>query len=320
MYLRRSVVLLVLAALTAVPGAAQDWSGSGRVKGTVTDLDGQPIEGAQVFYRMVIDTETGPPAFITDKKGRFSKLGIKGGPWWVRVEAEGYYIWKSPQPVDVYTSGVSEPVEVEMEKIPQEELVARSRYEANTFLENGDAKADEGDFAGARAEYEKALGQLEESDHPVVLSSIAVTYLNEGNIDQAKATLERSLALDPSYVPSLKSMCAIVAAEGNLEQAEELLAQIPDDEVMHPTTLMNMGLANFNLGNMEEAKVYMDRAIRDYPDVGTAYYYRGLIDLNLGDTAAAKSDFEKYLELEPDSPQAAEAKEYLSYLTGGDGS
>ena len=177
--------------------------------------------------------------------------------------------------MDVYSSGVSEPVEVEMERIPQEELVARSRYEANTFLQDGDAKADEGDFAGARAEYEKALGQLEESDFPVVLSSIAATYMNEGNIDQAKATLERSLALDPAHVPSLKTMCAIAAAEGNLAYAEELLAKIPEDEVMHPTTLMNMGLANFNEGNMEQAKVYMDRTVRDHPEVGTTYYYRG---------------------------------------------
>ena len=320
MILRRSVVLLVLAALTAAPGAAQDWSGSGRVKGTVTDLDGNPIEGAQVSYRMVIDPETGPPPFITNKKGRYSFLGIKGGPWWIRVDAEGYYVWKSPAPVDVYSSGVSDPVEVEMEKIPQEELVARSRYEANTFLEDGDAKADAGDFAGARADYEKALGQLEEVDYPVVLSSIAATYMNEGNIDEAKATLERALAIDPTHVSSLKMMCAIEAAQGNLEEAEALLAKIPEDEVLHPTTLMNMGLANFNEGNMDIAKVYMDRTIRDHPEVGTAYYYRGLIDLNLGDTDAAKADFEKFLELEPESPQAAEAKEYLSYLTGGDGS
>ncbi len=320
MNLRRSVVLLVLAALIAVPGAAQDWTGSGRVKGTVTDLDGQPIAGAQVFYLMVSDPDTGPPPFITNKKGRFSYLGIKGGPWWVRVDAEGYYTWKSPQPVDVYSTGVSDPVEVELEKIPQEELVARSRYEASTFLEDGDAKADEGDFAGARADYEKALKQLNETDYPVVLSSIAATYMNENNIDQAKATLERALAVDPTHVQSLKMMCAIEAAEGNLEGAEALLSKIPEDEVLHPTTLMNMGLANFNAGNMEEAKAYMDRTIRDYPNTGTPYYYRGLIELNLGDSAAAKSDFETFLELEPESPQAADATEYLSYLTGGDGS
>ncbi len=320
---RRSFVLFIVAvAIILISNSvmAQEWSGSGRVKGTVTDLDGNPIKGAQVSYRMLIDPEAGPPPFVTDKKGRFSFLGLKGGKWWVRVEAEGYQIWKSPVPVEVFSTGVSDPVEPQLEKIPKEELVARSRYEAGTFLEDGDAKAEEGDFAGARADYEKALTQLDESDYPVVLSSIAVTYLNEGNTDQAKATLDRALAIDDSHVPSLKIKCAIIAAEGNLVEAEALLAKIPEDEVMHPTTLMNLGLANFNNGDMEQAKSYMDRTLRDYPEVGTPYYYRGLIDLNLGDTDAAKSDFEKFLELEPDSPQAAEAKEYLGYLAGGDGS
>jgi len=320
---RRSVlcvVFTVVVGFVSVPAMAQDWSGSGRVKGVVTDIDGSPIQGAQVFFLMVVNPDTGPPPFITNKKGKFSFLGIKGGPWWVRVEAEGYYVWKSPQPVDVYSTGVSDPVDAKLEPVPQEELVARARYEANTFLEAGDAKAAEGDFAGARADYETALEELEESDYPVVLSSIAATYMNEGDVDQARATLERSLAVDDSHVPSLKVMCAILAAEGNMEEAEALLAKIPEDEVMHPATLTNLGLAHFNKGEMEQAKSYLDRTLRDHPDVGPAYYYRGLANLNLGDTSAAKSDFETFLELEPESPQAAEAKEYLSYLTEDSGS
>jgi hypothetical protein len=42
------------------------------------------------------------------------------------------------------------------------------------------------------------------------------------------------------------------------------------------------------------------------------------VNLSLGDGPAAKGDFERFVELEPESPQAAEAKEYLSYLSAED--
>ena len=83
--------------------AAQDWSGSGRVRGKVTGPDGKPIAGAKVYYRMVENPEAGPPPFITNKSGAFSFLGLKGGAWLVGVEADGFKPWSSPAPVEVYS-------------------------------------------------------------------------------------------------------------------------------------------------------------------------------------------------------------------------
>jgi regulator of sirC expression with transglutaminase-like and TPR domain len=49
----------------------------------------------------------------------------------------------------------------------------------------------------------------------------------------------------------------------------------------------------------------------EYPD---GYYYRGLVRLNNQDNAAAVADFKRFLELAPEHPKAAEAREFLSYL------
>lgn len=315
MALRRMLFVVVALVLAGGQALAQDWSGSGRVRGTVMDQDGNPIVGAQVHYRMVADRESGPPPMVTDKKGRFSMLGVKGGMWLVGVEADGYQTWMSPAPVEVFSTGVSPPVEVVLEALPMEELVARSRAEANAFLEAGDDLLTNGDAAGARAQYDKALELLEEVDFPVVYTAIANTYLSEGDMKAAEAQADLALAIDDNWVDALKVKCAIAAAEGRLEEAETLLARIPEDEVVHQNTLVNIGLAHFNNGEMEEALVFLDRTIRDHPDFGQVYYFRGLVNLNLNDAAAAKADFERFLELEPDSAQAVEAKEYLGYLT-----
>jgi Flp pilus assembly protein TadD len=323
MFLRRYLVLLfvvTICAAVSVPATAQEWSGTGRVAGEVRDGDGQPVAGAKVYYEMPQDRSVGPPPFVTNKKGRYGFLGLRGGRWIVRVEADGFYGWTSPAPVDVYSRGKTDDAEIVLERIPEEELIARARYEANEDLREGDKLAKEGDYDGARKEYEKVMAELDESDHPVVLSLIATTYMNEGNYPQAKATLERSLAIDPDHLASLKNMCAIVSSEGKLEEAEALLAKIPADEQVHPSTLMNIGLAHFNRGEMEQAKVYLDRVIRDNPEVADAYHFRGLTNLNLGNIEGARADFEHVLEVAPDSPRVPEVKEYLSYLTAEGGS
>ena len=304
----------------AVEVAAQDWAGSGRVKGTVTDTDGAPIAGATVYFRMLEDREAGPPPFTTNKKGAYGFLGLKGGTWIVRVEAEGFRPWNSPTPVEVYSTGVSDPVDAQLERIPAEEAAAIARYHANENLKAGDALVAKGDFAGARAEYEKALATVQEVDKPVVLAAIGATYINEAKIDDAKKAYEQALVVNPNHVESLKGMCNIVAYQGEIAHADELYARIPADEPIHPNILITMAMGHFNQGDIDSAKTLLDRAIRDSPQDALSHYYRGLTKLSLGDNDAARADLERSLELDPNHREAANARDFISQLGGGSGS
>lgn len=317
---RRTVFLIIAGLLLiGIAGdvAAQDWSGSGRVKGTVTDTEGNPIQGAKVFFRMLEDRDAGPPPFTTNKKGNYSFLGLKGGTWIVRFEADGFRAWTNPTPVEVYSTGVSDAVDAQLEKIPAEELAAIARYQANENLKAGDELTEQGDYAGARVEYETALKTVQESDKPVVLAAIGATYLNERKIDEAKQTYEQALAIDPNHVESLKGMCNIVAFQGNMELADELYARIPADEPIHPNVLITMAMGHFNQGDTDAAKALLDRAIRDYSDNALAHYYRGLTELSLGENEAARSDLERSIELDPNHAEAANAREFIGQLGGG---
>ena len=320
---RRTVFLMIVILLLvgfAAEVAAQDWSGSGRVKGTVTDADGQPIAGAKVFYRMLEDRDAGPPPFTTNKKGSFSFLGLKGGTWIVRVEADGFRPWTCPAPVEVYSTGVSDTVDAQLERIPAEELAAIARYQANENLKAGDELVDKGDFAGGRAEYQKALETVQEADKAVVLAAIGATYVNEGNIDDARTSFEQALTYNPDHIESLKGMCNIVAYQGDMALADELYARIPADEPIHPNVLITMAMGHFNQGDTETAKALLDRAIRDFPDNALSHYYRGLTELSLGDNDAALADLKRSLELDPNHPEAANAREFVGQLGGGSGS
>ena len=74
--------------LLAMPLAAQDWAGTFRISGTVSDEEGNPIEGATVEL-FLGSPGRGPESFVTKKNGRWAFLGIKTGVWTVKGLKEG---------------------------------------------------------------------------------------------------------------------------------------------------------------------------------------------------------------------------------------
>jgi len=314
---RKTLVLAALGAifvltLSAQSVQAQAWAGSGRIKGEVTDVDGHPIKGAKVTYRMMDNRDTGPESYITNKKGHYAHLGLRGGKWLVTVEADGYENWQGPDVV--YSHSPPEVLHVKMKKLPEEVLRASHQFKAQEKLDKGKELMAKGDFEGAQALYYKALEDVEEVDKPVIYNVLANSYLAQGNTEKAEEILRASLSINPDNVDCLKSLCAIVASQGKTEEAEELLKNIPPTESLHQNTTMNLGMAHYNKGEMDQAIKYLDKTVKDHPDVAQAYYFRGLINLSL-DQATAKADFEKFISMAPESPQAKEASEYLKYLT-----
>ena len=71
-----------------------------------------------------------------------------------------------------------------------------SKAEVIPLLEHGNALLEQKDYAGARAEYEKALVLV--PDNPIILRAIARTYYSEKNYDQAIATLKKAVEKDPA--------------------------------------------------------------------------------------------------------------------------
>lgn len=315
--MRRSIMIFVGLAATIILVAgtqnamAQAWSGAARIKGEVTDLQGNPIKGAKVTYRMMQDRDTGPAPLFTDKKGRYSRLGLRGGTWLVTVEADGYERWQGP--TEIYSHAAPDVLHVEMKELPKEVLRAQTQFKAQKKLDKGKELMAKGDVEGAQKLYYEALETVEDVDKPVVYNVLANSYLVQGNTAKAEEILQKSLKINPDNIDALKSLCGIVASEGKVEEAEEILKKIPEGESLHQNTTMNLGMAHYNKGEMDIAKKYLDKTVKDHPDVAQAYYFRGLIDLSL-DQAAAQADFEKFLSMAPDSPQAPEAREYLKYL------
>jgi tetratricopeptide (TPR) repeat protein len=312
-----AAVLLIAAA--GAPAVAQDWSGRGRLQGTVTDQQGQPVEGAKITLTRGQDGKGGGPApLTTNSKGSWSVLGLAGGPWQVSIEKPGFVV--SVGSVNVNEFGVVPPIKVTLRPVPPEQqqpaaAQGQGGNEVMDWLKHGDALLKEQKWAEARAEYERALPKLQQPhDQATVLKGVAVTYYEEKNLDQAVASLKKAIELKPEDTAAMQLLVNWLVAAGREPEAKEYMAKLPQGTTIDPNSLLNLGIKAYNEKKLDEAAGYFDRVVREHPELPDAYYYRGLVLLAQNKTADAKADFQKLLDLAPNHPKAAEVKEYLKAL------
>jgi tetratricopeptide (TPR) repeat protein len=314
---------LALACLAALPAAAQEWAGQGRLQGQIKDEQGKPVAGATITLRPGTDRvdakKPGPAQITTDKNGKWSVLGLAGGPWGILIEKEGFMLSEGQVKVGGPGSPPAPPINVTLKVIPKEVIEQAEREstagQAKAALERGNALLNEKKWAEARAEYEGAMAKLEDQQfHPMILRAIANTYYQEGKVNEAIATLQKALALKPDDVDTLKLTADLLIAAGREAEAQQYMAKLPAGTKMDPNSVLNLGIKAFNDGKMDDALARFEQVVKENPDLPDGYYYRGLVYLNKGRNAEAKADFQKLLQLAPDHRYAAEAKEFLKEL------
>jgi Tfp pilus assembly protein PilF len=305
---------LLLLVAAAVPARAQDWSGRGRVNGVVTDeATKKPIAGAQVTLRRGDAPDAGPALIKTDKKGHWGYLGLAGGAWAVRIEAEGYVPSEGSIKVDEF--GVNPQIQISLRTMasvaPKEDAALTALQKT---LDTADSLLQQKKPAEARAEYEKALPELEGNNRAIVLKRIATAQMLEGNDAGAVDTLKQALEINPADEVALKLIVDRLIVLKRDDEAQQYIARMPAGAALDSNTMLNQGINDYNAGKYPEAIAKFEQVVAAKPDFADAYYYRGLAQLASGKTVEAKADFEKVLALDPNGEHAAECKDFLKSL------
>ncbi|HEY0781834.1 MAG TPA: tetratricopeptide repeat protein [Thermoanaerobaculia bacterium] len=316
------LALVVLVLLASLPAAAQQWAGRGRLQGEVTDQQGKPVEGAKVTLRVgsgPIDPKADGPAVITtNSKGKWSILGLTGGPWRVLIEKDGFQ--PSEGQVSVSEFGAAQPIKVTLNpanaapKQEGKEKAPDKGADARANLERGNELLKAGKYTEAREAYEKGLVDLPAENQPMVLRAIASTYYQEKKVEPAIDTLKKALAIAPDDADSLRLIINLLVDSGREKEAQAYMAKLPAGTAVDPTTLLNIGIKLYNEKKFAEAVEQFSQVVKDNPNLADAYYYRGLSYLPLGKTAEAKSDFQQVLKVDPKYPKADEVKEFIKSL------
>jgi tetratricopeptide (TPR) repeat protein len=294
---------LLVALAGVAPAAAQDWRGTGRIQGVLTDEDGKPIAGATVTANNPV--RGGGETLKTDKKGRWVLGGIAEGPWDLDFSAEGYE-----------TKKISVHLPAEQVRIPSVDVSLKKAGpppELKAAAEKADAAYKEGKYEEARAEYEKLLA-LRPDLAPMINQQIGFSYIQQKQYDKALEYLDKVLAADPANAP-VRAIAAQAALEGKMmDKAKELLAGLDETKITNPDVFFNMGVSFLNAGDVPTAIDYFTKTIRVDPSYVDAYYRRALGYLGQGQNEEAKADFNKVIELQPDSQMGEMSKKALAQI------
>lgn len=337
------VTLLFLAA------AVSAWSQAtnARIKGTIT-AGGKPLADVQV---VLTSRDNGRKfKYKTDKNGQVSGYGVPFGPYDEEVfNANGETVFKKPLnitseagttendiSVDVSAGGAGQPTvsKEELEKLKGEREKALNENaliaQLNPALQAKDWATAEPilqkliTMNPARWDYQQALGNAQLSLNKY--DEAVATY--EKAIPEAENASKNDPKADPAKAKA--AVAQMLTNEGNaylkLKKNDKAIESYTKAASLDPnpgTAYFNLCATQYNSGNTQGALAACDKAIASDPNRADAYFIKG--SLMLGDSKMDKEGklqappgtseaLNKYLELAPDGPHAADVKAMLQAI------
>jgi tetratricopeptide (TPR) repeat protein len=312
-----TVVVALLILVMSIPAMAQV-RGKGRLQGSVVDAESsKPVAEAKVTISPA-DGATQPIVVKTNAKGKWSALGLTNGQWNVDIEAKGYVTSRGS--VSVSELQMIPPIntkmapEVVQAEVPASEIkeVGGVPQEIVDAVNLGQEYMAAEKFKEAVVEFEKALPALPEN---LQLKQVAAqAYYKAGDLKKAVGMLEAVTAADPANTGVALLLTNLYLENGQLDEARARLASLPPDAITDPTIYVNIGILFLNKNNPQEALTYFSKGVDLDMTRPESFYYRGLANLQLKKMKEAKTDFQKVLELAPESTEGRDAKQLIDSI------
>ena len=194
------------------------------------------------------------------------------------------------------------------------ERYGRATVEARRVYNEGVALVKAGDHEGAFAKFQEAVTidpQLEEA-----LLGVATQGIQIKRYQEALAAAQAILDDDPGHEQAIRARYNAALALGDqavLVPAIMGLATV--EPAVARTALLKLAYDAYDANNMAHAKELFGKVLEVDPNQPETHYALAMIAVNDGATEEAKAHLERFLALAPDSPEAATARDLLSYLS-----
>lgn len=309
-YIATSLALLATLVLAAGTVAAGPQA---RVGGTVVGTDGEPVVGATITITSA-ELPKYEKILTTDEDGEFKVLLLDATKTYLfTVTSDGFLEYNEEIKVAVgttdndFTFELSTPTE--RAAAQQQEILEQPGYkeydEAKTLLE-------EGKTTEARARLEDALKEM--PDLIEALEVMAGIDFDSGDSALALATARRCLEEDDESLKCLAVASNAAGSVGDTEAQAAYLAQYQELNPDDPATLFNQAAGFLNKMDDENARPLLESCLEVDPGFAKCLFEYGMLLLRTGDLEGAKAQFEKYLEVAPDGPDATTVAETVKYL------
>lgn len=300
--------------------AVEAFAAAGRLRGSVKDVDGKPLEKATITITSMGEINQVYTAH-SNAKGEYIHIGVAPGMYRVAVSKEGY------KPVDyaylevrVTLSDRGTTADFKMQPVaPQSsEQSKQSAQAAEESPALKEAKAGlsfmkEGKYDEAISSFEKAL-QLDPSLASVHFN-LGAAYERKNNLVKAREQFQEAIKLKPDFGEAYLSIGNSYLSERKFDAAAiEALTKATELLPQNYNAFYNLGVCYSNAGKYAEAEAAYRKSIQINPNEPVAHYQLAMALLGQSKNPEAKTEFQKYLELNPNAADRKEVEELIKTL------
>ena len=296
----------------ALPAAAQ-----GMITGQVVDVKGQPVEGAKITMEQT-DGVTRKFETKSDKKGEFIQIGLQSSSFKVTAETkDGTAIantrvsQRGPSRVKLVI-GAGGP--------GGDPTLAARTADLRKAFDEGVALSRAGKYDESIESFNKAV--LINPKCQDCFYNIGYAYSQKKEYEKAEENYNKALEAKPDYAEAYNGLANIYNAQRKFDQAAAASAKASELSAAAPgglqggnaDALYNQGVILWNGGKIPDAKKQFEAAIAANPNHAESHYQLAMALVNEGKLAEAGAEFNTYLKLTPDGPNAATAKALVAQL------
>ncbi|MFN8008487.1 MAG: tetratricopeptide repeat protein [Terriglobia bacterium] len=343
--LRRFLPLLTLwlACYLTFASSAAFAQFSGVIEGTIIGAEGTPLVGAMIAIErkdVKIRLEV-----KTNKKGYYVHAGLSPGLYRISVNWEGkeIYFFDNTRVIsgDTVTLNLNLKEELEKQKTtpreatPEEKEVEAKVEAAKTKHETMKARFEKGsDFLKAK-QYDQAIEEFKAAAEMdprqyAIFANLGEAYRGLRKFDESIQSYKQALTVlaerpnpqvEASYHMNLALVYATAGDMANASAETQKAAEL--NPVLGSKAYYNLGATLVNSGKAEDAITAFQKAIEIDPTNAEAHYQMGISLMSKaqitpdGKTIPAPGTveaFQKYLQLQPNGPNAATAKNMIEML------
>jgi tetratricopeptide (TPR) repeat protein len=297
--------------------AGVGWAQTSNIQGDVLDIDGKPLQGAQIK----LDRTDIKQSFNvkTDKKGHFLYANLPTGVYNITVIVNGKEMGTM---TGMHSRpGDNPPLQFDLSKVAAANAAAAAAAgpAPGAAPAPGQAKPEAGMTKEQRAEYEKKLKEQEEAmAKDKALQDAFNTGMeakNAKNYPLAIENLEKASTMAPnqhvvwaqlaeSYI-SLSDTKTGAEQQAAIDKGIAAYAKAVEIKVDDPNYHNNYALALAKGKKMDQAQAELTKAAQlDPPQAGKYYYNLGAVYVNTNQSQAAETAFKKAIELDPNYADA----------------
>ncbi len=275
------------------------------VKGTVTDINGNPLRNVEVSA--IAEGSDKPISAETKKNGQFS------------IKLDDFdLLYKLTFTKEDFEPGSVEFIPGSEELNPLDVILAlanltEQREQAIPVFNEGVAILEAGDKAAALEKFKQAS----EIDPDFIAAANATAAIAMELEDYATAAdaAENLVRLKPDDITAISTAYFAELMIGDMQRLIPSARRLADTspEVVSNEMLQHARVL-FDNEELAGSRSLLEIIIESEPDLAEAQLQLGLTCNMLGDSACAKAALARYLELAPDGPDAATAQSLLDYL------